>query len=149
MIQETEKPYSEEEIKQSEYIIDECFPESLRNYLLNISRELFYESKYDIIKLPTSSIGTCTIPTNITVIAPKNPSKSYITPEGIDGFVPFISEGCGCYDYIVLKGNHKGSIWELTDYNLRLIYKSFDDIFLGKIYHLNPFDIDSSVTLYV
>lgn len=148
---ELEPPYTEEEIKNSEDIIGERFPEEFRDYLLYVSRETIYEvgKENETVYLPTSQIGICNIDKHITNIRPKDARISYVTPDDLGGCIVVGCGCCACIDYIVLKGAHKGSIWELSDFGLRLIYKSFNETYIDDLYSANPFAGNADEILYV
>lgn len=58
--------YIEEEIKTSEDIIGERFPEYFREYLINVSRETYFTTLPHVFKLPTEEIGSSIIPDDVT-----------------------------------------------------------------------------------
>ena len=117
-------PYTIEEIEKYEKDIDERLPEDLREYLLYVSRELkTYAYPYEF-KLYTD-IGKCILPLDetyfsndeiyeLTNIAENNTWQDRESTNYSDdtaGMLKIGEGGCSFSYWIVIKGNHKGTIW--------------------------------------
>jgi hypothetical protein len=115
-------PYTEEEINTYEADLNTNLDPNLKLYLLKVSRELFVTGYPSIFELDTER--SCLIPENKTMwnagdccIHGKygcinNMENCTDDCPGIyDGMSQIGMRGCSFDDFIVVKGNHIGSIW--------------------------------------
>lgn len=120
-------PYSEEEILTFETKIGDKLPEDLRYYLTRASRELILDAhntpdNFDL--KPYIPIGKCEIPLGIRNLKSKGYDKYCSDPYDCDshGMCDLNFSECQTCTYIVLKGNHKGSVWTSWDYGIPGLY---------------------------
>lgn len=115
-------PYGEVEVVTYEQEMGFMLPEDLRNYLLLVSREMFFRSYPIVFSLNTrhkSRLGTCNIPSHKRMWTMED-AHSIEDEDGVDddvewwtaGMVQISERGCSFQDYIVLCGNDVGRIWE-------------------------------------
>lgn len=113
-------PYSVQEVEQSEALMGCTFPDDLRDYLTTVSRELFAGGYPMIFHLPQGDIGSFQVPLDTTL-------WDYVTclthrrfkdcpedcPDVVEcgGYVTVGDGGCTDQDYLIIKGNHLGTIW--------------------------------------
>jgi hypothetical protein len=122
-------PYTLEEIEQYEEKIKDKLPESFRKYLLEISREFFFENHPIVGKLYF----------NDSIYGNDDPADD---PDDNDEFtenklynehqIYIGTNGCEHTIIIILSGKFKGTVWEL-DQNSCYNYKSFEEYIKSKI----------------
>ena len=122
----TTAPYTESDVVAYEVAIGVRLPESLRLYLLNVSRKT---GEHVVFNLKATNIGVCIIPQDVTTITYRELSeltnKKYgntyddrvliRNDEYCDDEAGMVQIGKPDDDtniYIVVQGNHAGSIWE-------------------------------------
>lgn len=102
-------PYSEEEIIQSEKIIKVRLPDILRNYLLYVSREIFYTQYPVICELPTEDIGSA----HSICYRDYYKLSDYIDLKGII----CVGENAYAKIYMIIKGRNRGLYWGVYNNN--------------------------------
>lgn len=115
-------PYTEQEINFFEIKHNTKLDSNLKLYLLKVSRELFVAAYPNIFDLGIE--GSCLIPENKSLWnagdCPIHEKYGCINntghcadncPDILDGMSQIGMLGCSFDDFIVVKGNHIGSIW--------------------------------------
>ena len=140
-------PYCLEEIIVFENKFNISLDNNFKNYLLNISSEIIRYKSHIPCLIFLNITGTCEIPININIyygyihekfcscIVCENPVRGMIrldySDENLAG--PFI----------VIKGNHLGTIWYFSGYDLCKYYNSFEEY----INEIIPFHIKNDSNL--
>jgi hypothetical protein len=146
---ELKPPYTKVEVANFEKTANIVLPRELVYYLTNISRELFLGSYPRIfnIKLTEEQIGTFEVPLDKDMWCygdcPVHGSYDELPDDGCecddptDGVVKIADSGCTDVDYLVVKGNHYGTIWSCGgggDYvYAHYRYKNFWEFLTGPI----------------
>lgn len=101
--------YSGTEIEQFETRHNIVLPVQFRQYLLNVSRELFVGSYPVEIRLGSEDFGSCKIADGVDY----QEEEDDIDFE--DGMIMIGNDGCTEVTNLVIKGKHVGSIWRIGD----------------------------------